>query len=418
LRALTFASQSQAYPAPTQETAAQAATSTPAAAYPSQAESTAAAPAANTTETTTASTLGSVSGTVTNGSGGELPAGLTVTLQGYDSAQLAVTLSAEVQADGSYLFNDVDMPSGRVFMASVVYKAAEFDSDVVHIQSERTLDMPITLYDSSTDPSALVADSVHVIFDFTQQGTVQVIELLVITNPTDKMIVAEQTGQPVLDFAIPTGATNLQVDEGELGERYLQTASGIGDTGGIIPGSRQHQIGFAYNLPYTEKLELSIAIPLPANLVTFMLPNNAVKLQSSQLAASGQQSAQGMELNLYTADNIQAGSVINLTLSGNPSTAGPTSSSQSNNGILIGAGVLAVAVGVSGFFIYRSRRRTAPAEPPEESGEETAEDADALLDEIVALDDIHNAGKLPDAAYQKRRAELKEKLGKALHKPL
>jgi hypothetical protein len=32
------------------------------------------------------------------------------------------------------------------------------------------------------------------------------------------------------------------------------------------------------------------------------------------------------------------------------------------------------------------------------------------MDAIIAIDDLHRAGKLPDPAYQARRAELKERL--------
>ena len=40
------------------------------------------------------------------------------------------------------------------------------------------------------------------------------------------------------------------------------------------------------------------------------------------------------------------------------------------------------------------------------------ESTDEVLDAILALDDLHRAGKLPDEAYQKRRNELKDTLRK------
>ncbi len=36
------------------------------------------------------------------------------------------------------------------------------------------------------------------------------------------------------------------------------------------------------------------------------------------------------------------------------------------------------------------------------------ESSEDVMDAIVALDDLHRAGKISDEAYQKRRAELKE----------
>ena len=32
------------------------------------------------------------------------------------------------------------------------------------------------------------------------------------------------------------------------------------------------------------------------------------------------------------------------------------------------------------------------------------------MEAIIALDDLHRAGKIPESAYQQRRAELKEQL--------
>ena len=42
--------------------------------------------------------------------------------------------------------------------------------------------------------------------------------------------------------------------------------------------------------------------------------------------------------------------------------------------------------------------------------EVSAEDADTLMDAIIALDDQYHAGNLPEEAYLQRRAALKDKL--------
>ena len=38
------------------------------------------------------------------------------------------------------------------------------------------------------------------------------------------------------------------------------------------------------------------------------------------------------------------------------------------------------------------------------------DDPESLMDAIIALDDLHRAGKLSDEAYQQRRNELKNAL--------
>jgi len=66
--------------------------------------------------------VGAVSGKVVNGSGGDLPAGLSVTLRGFDHAmdssvepEEVVNLSAETGKDNTFRFENVEMPEGRIF---------------------------------------------------------------------------------------------------------------------------------------------------------------------------------------------------------------------------------------------------------------------------------------------------------------
>jgi LPXTG-motif cell wall-anchored protein len=422
VRALTFTVQTVAYPAPNQQAGiapiqAAAVTGSPAntAATTSTFYAAPAATAAQTLDgsangTPPTSTKGSVSGTITPPTGSALPAGLTVTLAGFDNSQVVLTQTTAVLTDGSFEFNGVDMPTDRVFMTFVEYNHYEYDSDVATVTDSRALTLPITLYETSTDKSPLVSESMHILFDFSQTGIVQVIELFVISNPTNKMIVAAQPGLPVLEFTLPDGITNLQLDEGQIGQRYIKTANGIGDTAGIKPGARQTQVGFAYNLPYQDKLDLTIPVPVPTNLVTFMLPTHSIKLQSRQLKAAGEQSAQGMVLYLYSSSNVSAGQTISVTLSGKPSASSAASTGSSNTTIWIGAGIFALALGAAGFFIIRSRHAQTISSPAEFEEPEVNEDVDSLLDTIAAIDDLHAAGELLDPAYQQRRAELKAKL--------
>ena len=54
----------------------------------------------------------------------------------------------------------------------------------------------------------------------------------------------------------------------------------------------------------------------------------------------------------------------------------------------------------------RDRKRVEEVDEEDEEDDEF-EDPDSLMDAIIALDDLHRAGKLSDEAYQKRREELK-----------
>ena len=74
-----------------------------------------------------------IAGKVTTASGSPLPAGLKVTLQGFDATMNPYwSATADVQPDGSYKVNDVEIQSGRTFMATVEYQNMPFTSQPLH----------------------------------------------------------------------------------------------------------------------------------------------------------------------------------------------------------------------------------------------------------------------------------------------
>jgi hypothetical protein len=56
------------------------------------------------------------------------------------------------------------------------------------------------------------------------------------------------------------------------------------------------------------------------------------------------------------------------------------------------------------------RDRNRSSEEIEEDEEEEFDSEEEILDALIALDDLHRAGKIPDETYQQRRAELRARL--------
>lgn len=351
------------------------------------------------------------SGKVTHNAGKPLPEGLKATLQGYDQMEKTWEVSSEVK-NGAFEFKDIELVTDRIYMASVMFQNIEFVSDAVHtadLGSSPVVDLPVTLYDTSTDASVLAASRVHIFFDFTMPGRIQVAELFIISNPTTNAIVPASATQPALTFDLPAGYANLQFQDGELGGRFIQTEKGFGDLLDVQP-STMHQVLFGYDLPYTNNTaSFSIPFSLPVDTVVLMTPADGVTVQSPSLVSSGKRQVDTANVNLYTGSDFKKGSSLAVTVSGQP-TDGATVAENvtSSNGLLIGLGVFGVALIIAGVFLFR-QKQTQKDEPDEEDveEEESEEDADSILDAIVALDDLHQAGQLSDIAYAERRAELK-----------
>ncbi len=211
----------------------------------------------------------SVTGKVTNGTpGGSVPDGVKVTLLGFDQNMVQVFSSqADAKTDGSYEFGKVDFQSTYVYVVQAEANGTVFNSDILHGTdvTTQTVSLPVKIYDTTTDTSALKADRMHIFFDFSNPGVVQVVELFIISNPTDKVVVPPTSDTAVLNFTLPDGATNLQFQDSTIGARYIQTDKGFGDRQSVEPGQSQHQVLYAYDMPYTDKLTLNLVSPLPVD---------------------------------------------------------------------------------------------------------------------------------------------------------
>ncbi len=413
LRSLTFARPAEqtaaATPTAAPETTATAATPEGTAAA---AETTPAA--TGEPQATPAEPVGTVSGQVVNGSGGDLPADLEVTLHGFDNMQETLTLTTTLSADGTFTFREVPMPPARAFLVTVKYGDYTFNSDIGLVQDQpQDLELPVTVYDTTTDTSSLVVDRLHLFFDFTTPDLVQVVELFVISNPTNRVVVAGQPGQPVVTFPLPEGYANLQFQDGALGGRYLQTADGFGDTRPVPPGTGRYQVLFAFDMPYKKALDLVQPVNLPVNAVVALLPEDGVKAGGEQFTDAGTRDVQGTPFHMYTGSPLQPGDTLRITLKGKPSLGGGAVDTGSRSTLAIGLSAFGLALIGAGLWLYRrTRQEEAEPEDTEAAPDDLPEDADAemIMDAILALDDLYRDGMLPEEAYTVRRAALKARL--------
>jgi hypothetical protein len=394
-----------AYPAPVEGQAAEA--------YPAPAE--AATPAE--------ASIGTVNVQLVNGSGEEVPSDTEVILYWVDDMTEVFSRTLTTGVDGVYEFTGIEMPAGRFFQAEAVYEGGTYTSEIASADPSVTeIDMQVTVYDTTTDTSSLTIDSAHILFDFTDPSNVQVIEVLIISNPTNQSVVAAEEGSPVMEFSLPAGVTNLQFQDGALGGRYLETPGGFADTATISPGSSQEV--FAFQMPYKNKLEFAQPVNMSTSAVIVMLPDVGIKLKSDQFQDNGVTDMQGTTYRLYAGSNLNRGDQFMFTLSGTPKSGGTSLPKVgSMQSLAIGVGVFGLALILAGVWLYRRSKADQAFEGEamgvEEAGAaagpaETLNDPDTLMDAIIALDDLYQAGKLPEEAYMQRRAELKARLKEKL----
>ncbi|MCJ7622824.1 MAG: hypothetical protein MUO76_04920 [Anaerolineaceae bacterium] len=352
-------------------------------------------------------------GEVLNESGGQIPEGMTVALQGIETMELVIELETEVSADGFFIFPAVERVDGQVFIASLDYDENFFSSEIVYAADTvpgDIINLTIPIYEKTSDTSALIADRAHLFLDVSIPGGLQIVTYLLVSNPDKYIVAGPGTGQPVLTFELPDGARNFQFDNSILGERFILTDNGLGDMMAIRPGLQQHEILFSYDLPYENKASLSVTFPIPVTMATIVIPDNGLHLKSDQLMESGQRNTETGVVNLFTASEIQAGSEIELSISGIPGGELSDTAGSTKN-LAIGLGVFALVLLTSVIWFLRNQkgRDAGEAEIPDAMINDL-ETKDSLLSAIIDLDEQYENGELSLHDYEKRRSELKERL--------
>ena len=358
--------------------------------------------------------FGTVSGTVENKTGAALPSDLKVTLRGFEhsadpstGAQEVFSQEGTVNEDGSFMFEGIEMPTNRIFIAAVTYDGIDLQSDYAIVgEGDTSVSLPsIPLYGKSEDASKLVIDEARIFLEYGTDG-IQIFNVYSFHNPGDETILVrlDENGQ-IPFFKSPEGTSGFGYETMQDTEKFQQTSDGFA----IPPSERSYGLIAFGSMAKAKEFKLTQEFVLPAASVTVFVPEG-VKVEGTDTADLGVQAIQNFNFHVYELGSLSAGEKVQLTVSGEPKESASASSSTettSNQNLLIGAGALGIGLILAGGWIYlrdRNRGQTANGE----GDEDEFESSEDVIDAIIALDDLHRSKKISDTAYQKRRAELKE----------
>jgi hypothetical protein len=349
-----------------------------------------------------------ISGAVTNASGGSLPDGLAATLHIFDmvSSQEVGSLDTQI-SDGIYSFTGVALEDQSAYIVTVMYQDVYYDSEAAFYDGTTPVfDLPVTVYESTTDLTALHFTQVHVAMEFSTEGMVQFYEIFVFQNPGTETVLVPSDGTRVPFIQVPPEAgEEVRLQLSESSERFLPAKDGFA----ILPGAeRQYGIVASYALPYTRRLELELPFVLPASSVTILAPAG-VRVRGERLTDQGRNSMGGAEYQTYAATDIAAGESLSLTVSGLPGDAGLFPLTR-QNGIIIGMGTLGTILIAAGVYLFLRDRARNASEESNEDEDALGDDPEVILDAIIALDDQFKDGGISQEAYEERRAALKARL--------
>lgn len=356
-----------------------------------------------------------VSGIVTNGTTSEAaPPETAVRLRAVNSDfDITMTMTTTVEADGRYQFDLTDIPQDWFFRTAVFYNDIEFGSVFNQLTfSQPELELPVIIYENTTDPAEITINQLHTIFSFTTSEQVEVNQLYVVGNAGNTVYIGPSGNleDGTFELALPPSAQLQQFQRGFGSldsffptDELIPTASGWADTLPIRPGQGSLVLLVRYSLPYQDSLTISHPLLYETAEINLVLPQGISLNSGDDWQDTGLQTLENGTFSTYQQQDKPAQSNFTASLEGQPSqssaSVGPVIRNESAE-LLIGGGTLLVVVAI---VVFALRQWQGPAYPIEQ------QKAD-LIQNIADLDDDYHTGQLSQSDYLAERESLMAEL--------
>jgi hypothetical protein len=352
--------------------------------------------------------FGAIRGQVINGTSGQaMPAGFEVTLRGLDGEQEIPAITSAVGAEGAFLFEGLAIVPGRLYWVTAEHQGLAYRTEPAHLMpGDQPVELPLTIYDVTTDAELVRVERLHLIFEFSPQGVINVLEVWLLSNLGENTVAASED-KGILEITLPEGAGALEVEAGLAGERITATEGGIADNGPLLPGVNTGDLTFAFQLAYERGLTFTQSVDREVVAVVVLLPEEGPDVSGDGLQETGVRQIGDESWRSYEAGPLSSGESLRLDFSGRLSVAGGTGGSTSLS-LIIGSGALGLALIVGGLLWYRRTGASDEIAAEDESlSSDPAEARDGLLQALADLDDGYESGEVAEASYRRKRAKLK-----------
>jgi len=358
---------------------------------------------------------GTITGKVSNGTAAStVPTSLNITLLINNNDVTVQRMETQSSADGSFQFTDVPMITGYDYVTAASYRDRIFNSIFqVGNAAKTSLDLPITIYELTEDPSVLSISRSEAQLN-ALAGALEVRQVIHFKNSSDRLYTTSKDlgngrfGSVLI--SLPPGAQVVSLNNEP---RYIVSVKDftVLDTNPVLPGD-SHVVVVAYIIPFDGSaaiIEQPMNYPFEGQ-AKLLLVQNTLKIKSQQLATAGSQPIAEIVYQSYSGTlKLKAGEVIQYEVSGTVSSSNTISSTSSakpagsNSAILLVLTALIVIgiIAAIAALVLQQRQQRPPR--PEQLIE-------ALTQQIALLDQKHAAGQLPHDLWHQQRRPLQARL--------
>jgi cytochrome c551/c552 len=345
---------------------------------------------------------GTIKGSVTNGTLERPVGGLKLSLKALMGDKVTDERTVETNERGEFAFDDLGWDRGYVI--SVNYKGASYETGkLVFYPDEDTKVLRLPVYEPTDSDKDIRIGVNHTILQFSNDS-LSVAEIVLLDNRSNLVYVGKEDsgGKPLtVRFSLPPGASDLTLVEGIGSDEVQETQEGFASTAPVVPGVRRYV--YAYTLPLKGgRASFTKTLGYPVDTVAVIAPQDSHDIKVAGLV-KGEPVKIGNEVfSRWTGQNIGVGTPIVIEIKT------PFRLGEHLEWFAIGLVLILIVAGVV-YSYMRSPGDVKQEAEREKEGTPLETERKKLIAEIAILDDLFEAGKLPQDEYEAKRRNLKEK---------
>jgi hypothetical protein len=307
--------------------------------------------------------------------GKAIPAGTPVTVELYQNEQVLDKREGKLDESGVATFDAIPVglavqPVARVRYSGVDFEATGEVMDGTHPDQQ----VQVQVYESTETQPAWQIRMQHVMLQPTIDG-VQVMEMLAVENPTDRAWIGKAGAdgkRTTTVFPLPAGAANVQLVGGFHESGVTTESDRIVNSMALAPGTSQFRV--AYTVPVKDgKAEVGLSAPAAVSHAMFFVPDDGSAVTAQGLESGGVADMGNGKTRFYKAQDVAAGAVMKLSVSGitahteadSPSAPSSESHGSASSGqlakVVAGAGGLAIFLVGGMLLLMKSPKRVTKA---------------------------------------------------------
>lgn len=364
---------------------------------------------------------GRITGRVVNGTNGRPAARQKVALLTPGARQVQQLATTRTDANGRFTFTSTEIKSNSFYLVQATHQGVDYHAPV-RLKATATAEANVKIYDSVAKVPPLRITSARFLVH-AKGNKIQVEELFALRNTSNPPVAyTDAQGTFRFDLAQGVGQPSVAV-AGEMNVPLPQDAQ---------PGSAPGQyfiryplkpgltvVMVAYAADYSSGgFILADSVPYPIDRVEMDVVPATLQVKSPIFTDAGREADTGGEK--FTAENLKPSTTLEASFQGTAVGAGESEGGQEQTikeepnpmtrlgWPLLGCFLLvllwAMGVRVSKEWSRRGASASGAAQ------KELASKLDKLLDSVANLDELFEAGKLPEKKYWRERLDLKAKL--------